>query len=446
MWSSRLAFILAATGSAVGLGNVWRFPYVTAENGGGAFVLIYLACIAVIGLPIMIAEIMMGRHGRRSPINTLRIVAREAGGRSWWQLIGWAGLLAAVLILSFYSVIAGWTLHYVGSYIGGLFSAGPGITDPEATFGGLLASPWTLLGWHTLFMGLTFGVVAAGVEEGLERAVRYLMPAFFLLLVALVGYGMSTGYFGHAIAFLFTPDFGRLTWETVVQAMGQAFFTLSLGMGAIMAYGAYLPHNISAARTGTVVAASDTAVAIIAGLAIYPIMFANGQPLGESGPGLIFQALPLAFAGMGFAGEIYAILFFSLLVVAAWTSAISLMEPVTAYLVESHNRTRRQAAGIMAAATWLLGILSVLSSNLLSDVSVLGRGLLDLKDYIASNLLLPLGGLGVALFAGWAMKQHTTRAELSAISDRTYALWRFVVRFVAPILVAIIFVMKVGEL
>ncbi|WP_208543149.1 sodium-dependent transporter [Marilutibacter alkalisoli] len=366
MWSSRLMFILAAAGSAVGLGNIWRFPYLTSDNGGGAFVLVYLACIVLVGLPILIAEVLIGRHGRMSPINTLRKISREEGSSRGWVAIGWMGIVAGVLILSFYSVVAGWTLHYAWLYLKHLFG-GAGITDPAATFSALLSNPLELTFWHALFMLLTTVVVALGVEQGLERAVRFLMPALLLLLLLLVGYGLTTGHFGEALAFLFKPDFSRITGGVFLSAMGQAFFTLSLGMATMMTYGAYLPREgISIPRTVAAVALTDTSIALLAGMAIFPIVITFGLDPAGGGPGLIFASLPLAFEAMAF-GTVYGLLFFGLLAIAAWTSSISLLEPGTAFLSEKFGiKNRKGAALLLAGLSWAVGLLSVLSLNLWS--------------------------------------------------------------------------------
>ena len=330
-WSGRLAFILAATGSAVGLGNIWKFPYITGENGGGAFVLIYLVCIAIIGIPIMMAEVMLGRRGRQSPINTMRSLAADEGKSHYWAYLGWAGVLAGFLILSYYSVIAGWALAYVFRTGAGVFT---GVTSDGAgsIFSTFISSPETLLAWHTIFMVMTMIVVARGVKSGLEKAVRFLMPSLFILLVIMVGYAMNTDSFSAGLDFLFKPDLERLlylrdaeggyvlqadgskifTWNSVLVAMGHAFFTLSLGMGAIMVYGSYLPKNISIAKTSIVIACMDTLVALLAGMVIFPIVFANELAPG-SGPGLIFVTLPIAFGQMP-AGVLFGTMFFVLLV------------------------------------------------------------------------------------------------------------------------------------
>lgn len=440
MWSSRMAFILAATGSAVGLGNIWRFPYMTSDNGGGAFVLVYLGCIALVGLPILMSEILLGRHGRRSPVNALTDLVRELGASKGWISIGWIGMVAGVLILSFYSVVGGWTLHYSWLYISQLLG-GDGITDPGATFTGLLSSPGELTLWHAVFMVLTLGVVALGVEKGLERAVRFLMPALFVLLLTLVIYGATTGHLGEAAAFLFKPDWSKISGRTFLDAMGQAFFTLSLGMCTMMTYGAYLPKGVSIPQVGVTVALADTGVALMAGLAIFPIVISFGLDPQGGGPGLIFTSLPHAFNAMPF-GIVYGLLFFALLSVAAWTSSISLMEPATAYLVERAGLGRRAAAAVVGAVCWVAGLATVLSFNVWASVRVPehlrvigGKNIMDMIEFVSNNLMLPLGGLLIALFTGWVVKQTLLKDELGSLSPAALSLWRWLVRLVAPLLV-----------
>ena len=440
-WSNRLAFILAATGSAVGLGNIWKFPYVAGENGGGAFVLVYLLCVAVIGIPIMMSEVLLGRRGRQSPINTMRTLALEEGQRRYWGLLGWMGVLAGFLILSYYSVIAGWSLSYVFRTAGGVFT---GVTADgvESIFNGLISDPERLLAWHTIFVVMTTMVVARGVESGLESAVRFLMPALFILLILLVGYAMSQGHFMEGVSFLFRPDFSKLTGQTVLVAMGQAFFTLSLGMGAIMIYGSYLPQDASIARTSITVALSDTLVAVIAGLAIFPIVFANGLPASQ-GAGLIFKTLPIAFGHMP-GGGFFGALFFILLVFAAWTSAISLIEPAVAWLVENHGYSRVFAAVTSGLVTWSIGLGTVFSFNIWSDYQLFGKNFFELLDYLTANIMLPLGGLLIAVFAGWLMSERSSRDELQLQDRRGYTIWHFLVRYVTPVGVIAVFLNVIG--
>ncbi len=440
MWSTRLAFILAATGSAVGLGNVWRFPYTVGEYGGGAFVIVYLLCVAAIGVPIMMAEIMLGRRGRQSPINTMRTLAKQEHKHPAWQLLGWMGIIAGFTILSFYSVVAGWTLAYVFRAAGGAFD-GQSAEAISAAFGEFVGDPERMLAWHTIFMVLCVMVVARGVASGLERAVRFLMPTLFLLLLAMVGYSMTTGHFGEGFAYLFRADFSKLGAEGVLSALGQAFFSLSLGMGAIMIYGSYLTSKASIGTNVVIVAAMDTAVAIISGLAIFPIVFANGlEP--QLGAGMVFKVMPIAFGQMP-GGQFFGTLFFVLLVFAGWTSAISLLEPVVAWLVENLQFSRVRASVLAGLTAWLLGIVSLLSLNVWSSVTVFGMGFMDLFEYLAANIMLPLGGLLIALFAGWALSQASSRDEFD-MGERAYALWRFLIRYLAPIAVTIVLLSAIG--
>ncbi len=439
-WSSRWAFILAATGSAVGLGNIWRFPYITGENGGGAFVLVYLLCVALIGIPIMMSEILLGRRGRQSPINTMSTLAVEEGQSRRWCLLGWMGVVAGFLILSFYSVVAGWTLFYiVKSGFGGF--AGMNGKEIGDLFTDLLSDPGLMLLLHTLFMSLTVIVVSLGVKSGLERAVKFLMPALFLLLLIMVGYAMSTDGFEQGMNYLFQPDFSKLNGSSILAAMGQAFFSLSLGMGAIMVYGSYLPANTSIANTSICIALADTTVAILAGLAIFPLVFSFGLEPG-SGPGLIFVTLPIAFGQMGF-GQILGTGFFILLTFAAWTSSISLLEPAVAWLVENRGMHRVKSAIIAGVIAWSLGIGSVLSFNYWQDYKLFGFTYFDIMDKLTANIMLPLGGLLIAVFVAWLMHSESSRDELST-SDINYGLWKFLVRFVAPIGVLLIFLKAIG--
>jgi NSS family neurotransmitter:Na+ symporter len=445
MWSSRMAFIFAATGSAVGLGNIWRFPYTAGEYGGGAFVIVYLICVAAIGIPIMISEIMLGRRGRQSPINSMRALAEERGVTPAWQLLGWMGILSGFLILSFYSVIAGWTLAYVVRAASGQF-LGLDAGGSTAIFAALTADPERLLAWHTIFMVMVVMVVARGVANGLEQAVRFLMPALFLLLVVMVIYASQAGDFAAGLSYLFTPDFRELqanAGDAILSAMGQAFFSLSLGMGAIMIYGSYLSGHASISRNVVIIAGMDTLVALLAGLAIFPIVFANGLEPG-AGPGLIFETLPVAFGQMPF-GAFFGSLFFVLLVFAAWTSAISLLEPIVAYLVENKGFSRVRAALLSGGMVWLLGIACLLSLNEWSGFTVFGKGILDLFDYVTANVLLPLGGIFIAIFAGWVLDEQISRQELGISNGALiYRLWRLLIRWVAPLCVILVFLNAIG--
>ncbi|MGF1643816.1 MAG: sodium-dependent transporter [Thiotrichales bacterium] len=440
-WSSRLAFILAASGSAIGLGNIWKFPYVTGQNGGGAFVLLYLLCIALIGLPIMIAEIMLGRRGRQSPMNTMATLAREEGAPRIWRWLGGMGIAAGVMILSFYSVIGGWTVAYAVKAAANDFAGGDG-ASMSALFAAFVGSWERLLLWHTLFMVMTMLVVARGVRGGLERATTLMMPGLLLIMVLLLGYAIAEGDFPRALNYLFNPDFSKLTADSVVVAMGQAFFTLSLGMGAIMMYGSYLPDRVSIARSAVVVALADTAVAILAGLVVFPIVFGFGLATG-AGPGLIFETLPIAFGRMP-GGAVIGALFFVMLILAAWTSAISIIEPAVAYLVENRGLSRAGAATVAGMVTWALGIGTVLSFNHWAELKLLGKTFFDWMDYLTANVMLPLGGMLIAVFAAWVMKREHALGELQMADGPAFEIWHVLVRFVAPLGVLLVFLSALG--
>lgn len=442
-WSSRWIFILAATGSAVGLGNIWKFPYMAGENGGGAFVLIYLVCIVLLGIPIMMAEVLIGRRGRQSPVNTMITLAKEEGANKHWVWLGWSGVVAGFLILSYYSVIAGWTLAYILESVSGAF-IGLDRNAVGEVFNNLVASPGRLIFWHTLFMLLTMIVVARGVQEGLEKAIRFLMPALFILLIIMVGYALSTDAFGKGFSFLFTPDFNKITAEGILKAMGQAFFTLSLGMGAIMIYGSYMPHDASIARTSFTVAMADTAVALLAGIAIFPIVFANNlEP--AAGPGLVFVTLPIAFGQMP-GGVFFGTVFFVLLTFAAWSSSISLIEPFVAWLVENKGMTRNHASVLSGIITWVLGLGTVFSFNLWSDIKIFDKTFFDLLDFLTSNIMLPLGGLLIGVFAAWVIKRQSSIEELGMGGGLTYEIWSILVRYITPIGVGLIFLKSIGAI
>ena len=438
LWSSRLVFVLAAAGSAVGLGNIWKFPYIAGENGGGAFVVVYLICIAAIGVPIMVAEVLLGRAGRQSPINTLQTLARRSNASKGWAAIGWLGVLAGFLILSFYAVIAGWAIHYIFQAASGTFTGGDSASI-SGVFDDLLASPWTMLFWHTLFMAATVAIVARGVTRGLEVAVRWFMPILFVLILLLVGYAMAVGDFAAGFGFLFGFDFGALTVAGVQEAMGHAFFTLSIGMGAILAYGAYVPGNVSIPGTVLTIAGVDTLVALAAGLAIFPIVFANPGLEAGAGPGLLFVTLPIAFGNLPL-GAFVGMLFFLLVSFAAITSAISIIEPALAWLVERLGATRTRVAICLGAICWVLGIGSVLSFNVWSGFHIVGeRTFFDFVDYVTQVWMLPIGGFLIVLFAAWVLPKEIVTEQLGFSSGLKWKLWLVLGRVVAPIGVLTVF-------
>lgn len=432
-WVGKWTFILAATGSAVGLGNIWGFPYKAGTNGGGAFVLIYLGCILIIGLPIMISEIIIGRKAGNSPINAMKNVAIESKKSSLWQVVGWSGIFAGILILSFYSVIAGICLNYIF-----ISATSSGAINSSDQFSSVISSPANLIMWHTIFMLMTALIISAGIKDGIGRMVKILMPMLGFLMIFMVIYSMINGDFTKALSFLFAPDFSKVTSDTLLQAMGQAFFSLSLGMGSIMAYGAYMPKDQKVVGSSFTVASLDTLIAMLAGLAIFPIIFAfNLEP--DTGPGLVFVSMLSAFNQMQF-GQFIGPLFFILLSVAALSSSISLLEPGVAYLSEEGILSRKRSAEIISFFIWVLGIGSALSFNIWSDADIIpGKNFLDSMDFIANQILLPLGGVLIAIFVGWFMKESLIKDEIGQTSNALYLIWRFFVKFVAPLCVGYIF-------
>lgn len=440
-WTNRWTFILATAGSAIGLGNIWKFPYMTGINGGSAFVLVFLACIGLVGIPLMMCEIMLGRRAQLNPADGMAALAMEAHASRHWKWLGIMGLVAGLLILAFYSIIAGWVLDYVVRAASGEFKGIDG-TTAQNRFNAFLAAPLELLLWHTLFIVMTLGVVARGVNAGLEQANKILMPALFCILLVLVGYSMAVGDFVRSAHFMFAPDFSKVTPVAVLSALGHAFFSLSLGMGAVMVYGSYLQRHVSIARTTIYVALADTGVGLLVGLAIFALVFANGLEPG-AGPGLIFQTLPIAFGKMP-AGSFIGTLFFLLVAFAAWTSAISLIEPAISWLTENTSLTRKQSAWLIGLTDWVLGIAVLLSFNVWKDVTlVFGLNIFDTLDKLTTTILLPLGGLLMALFAGWVMKTLHVQEELG-LPTAPYQLWRFTIRFISPLAIVAIFLYLFG--
>jgi NSS family neurotransmitter:Na+ symporter len=436
-WSSRWLFVLAAAGSAVGLGNIWKFPYIAGENGGGAFVLIYLVCIAAVGIPIMVSEVLLGRQGRSSPIHTMRKLAKASGRSQRWSVLGWMGVLAGFLILSYYAVIAGWAVNYVWLSGSGAFE-GASAQAVGQSFDDFLASPFELIAYQTAFMILTIWIVGRGVTQGLEAAIRWFMPLLFLLLIALLVYSFNSGGFDQGFAFMFDMKWDAVTADSWLIAMGQAFFTLSLGMGTMMAYGAYVPDDANLGTTVVTIAALDTLIAVAAGLAIFPIVFANGLEVAQ-GPGLTFVTLPLAFGQMPF-GSIFGALFFLLLSFAAITSAISLTEPALSFLTEEYNAKRQRVAISLGVICWALGLGTVFSFNVWSDVTFVG-GLtfFDSVDYFSQNILLPLGGMLITFFAIWLLPRGMVEQQLGIENPILGWAWKVVAGIVAPLGVLAVF-------
>lgn len=430
---------MAATGSAVGLGNIWKFPYIAGENGGGAFVLVYLGCILLVGVPVMMAEVMLGRLGRMSPVNAMRKLTADAGFHGFWNCIGWFGVVAGILILSYYAVIAGWALHYIVEMASGRLQGATG-GHAATTFSGLLANPEKLIFWQSIFMVLTLIVVIGGVTRGLGLAVRVLMPLLFLLLAILLVFAARQGDMAAGASFLFSFRTESLSWAGVLEALGHAFFTLSLGMGAIMAYGAYMPERAPIGKTVVTIAIFDTLVALTAGMVIFPIVFATAGMEPNAGPSLMFQTLPVIFGNMP-GGLFFGTLFFVLVTVAAWSSSISLIEPAVAWMIESLKVGRIAANLFLGAIAWVIGLGTVFSFNRWQNVTLGGNTFFDIMDFVTSSIMLPLTGFFIAVFVGWLMNRDAAIAALGDNAPRVLRLWRWLLAYVSPIAIAIIFVM-----
>jgi NSS family neurotransmitter:Na+ symporter len=447
-WSGRVAFILASIGAAVGLGNIWKFPYTLGSSGGSAFVLVYVIAILIVATPIMLAEMIIGRHARSSAPTAMKKVAVEDGNSPHWAMVGWMGLFALFLVLSFYSVIAGWTAAYLVKSLSGAMT---GLSPAEVgrDFGEFLHKPWQMTAWHFLFTATTVFIVSRGVRIGLEPVVRVLMPALLITLVALVVNSAIVGDFSTAMAYLFTADLSKITPAVVLAAVGQAFFSVNVGIGAVLTYSAYLPKDVNLFRSALIVSSGDTVVALLAGLAIFPIVFANGLDPAE-GPGLLFVTLSTAFAQMP-AGAIIGSGFFAMMIFAGLTSSISMLETMTARASEINGLTRTNAAILIGSGTFLTGLITVFSFSTwenffpLDSIAVFaGKTPFDLIDYIVSNILMPLGGMLYALFAGWWLSKKISVGELGMGEGAVYKLWLLLVRIVAPLAVAAIFVSNLG--
>lgn len=446
-WTSRFAFLMAAIGSAVGLGNVWRFPYLAGENGGGAFILIYAATTLAIALPILISEIMLGRMGRQSPINAMRVLIAEHKTARFWMLIGWGGTIGAFIVLSYYSVIGGWALKYIELSLSGAF-AGETNEIAAGQFSAFVDNPWDVWIWQTLFLAATVVIVAAGVTSGIERAVVLLMPLLFILLAGMALYATTMPGFGEAMKFMFAFNIDKVKPDTVLAAIGQGFFSVSVALGAMMTYGAYLDKDASIGAAAVVIAVADTVVAILAGIAIFPLVFTYGLA-PSSGPGLTFITLPIAFGTIG-SGILIGAVFFVLLSVAAVTSAISLLEPIVAWLEEGIGLGRKWLAVIVGAVAWVAGIGTVLSFNWWADFHPMAAfgvmeemTIFDVLDFTTSNFIMPTVGLMMSLFAGWVLSGKVVAEALGDGAKAWFPLWRFALRFLAPLGVISIFVVNV---
>jgi len=434
-WGSRLGFIMAAAGSAVGLGNIWRFPYTAGENGGGAFILIYLAFVFVIGLSVMIAEFSVGRSTNLAAVGAFKKYSSN------WTFVGVLGVLSSFFIMGFYPVVGGWALAYIVKSFTGLMNSAEAI--PEI-FNAFIGNPIEPLAWMLVFLALNVGIVVKGVSGGIEKAGKVLMPLLFGLLVLLSIRSVSLPGAGAGLDFLLKPDFSKVTGETFLAALGQAFFSLSLGMGAMVTYGSYLSRSENLPQNAFIVTTLDTLVALLAGLAIFPALFAFGlEP--AAGPGLVFVVVPTIFAEMGGLGTIFSALFFIALAVAALTSSVSLLETVTAYFIDQRGMSRKKAVYLMAAAMVVTNILASLSLGVMSGVTIFGAGFFDFFDILTDKIFLAIGGMLVSLFAGWVMKKDVLEKELTNGGEEKFGLfnfWFILVKYVNPI--AIFFVAIAG--
>lgn len=429
-WGSKIGFVLAAAGSAVGLGNIWRFPYVTGQNGGAAFVLVYLALVVVVCASVTLAEMAIGRKAQLNAVGSFR---KLAGGL--WPIVGWMGVAAGFIILSFYSVIGGWTIKYFFHSFSGLMELA---VEGKAgdVFGGFVTDTTMVILYHAVFMAVTIWVVYKGVGEGIEKYCKFLMPALFVILFILIGRSVTLEGAGKGIDFYLRPDFSKITMSSVNAALGQAFFSLSLGMGCMITYGSYVDKNTSLPSSALQVCILDTSVAFLAGLVIFPAVFAFGVDAG-AGPGLTFVTLPSVFAKMP-AGMVWSALFFLLLFIAALTSAISLLEVVASYFIDS-GWGRPKAAVIMGLLIFALGVPSAMS--LAGPPKIAGKDFLDAMDFLSSNVLLPLGGAFISLFVGWFWASDA-RKEVTNDGRITFALseaWIWICRVVAPAAILYIF-------
>jgi NSS family neurotransmitter:Na+ symporter len=421
-WTGTVGFVLASMGSAVGLGNIWRFSYITGEHGGAAFILVYIGCMLAVGLPIMLAEFLIGRRTQRNVVGAFRTLRPH----SFWELTGWLGVVAGFVILSYYAVVGGWVLHYLYLSLADNFQ-GRSAEQISALFTALSSSPLTQVFWHAVFMAMTIAIVARGVSGGLEWGNKIMMPLLFLLLCVLLVYALQTDGARQGLAFLLRPRWHQISAEGVLEALGQAFFSLSVGMGVMITYGSYLSRDTNLVRAGLYIAVSDTAVALLAGFVIFPLVF-TFQLEPASGPGLIFRTLPITFSLLP-AGQLIAALFFLLLTFAALSSAISLLEVVVAYCIDEKGWSRAWASWGLGGAIFLCGI-----------PSALGEWFLGVMDTLATNYLLPLGGLLIALFTGWALSTKERHGEFMSgeIRQVFYTGWVLLLRFITPVAVALI--------
>ena len=433
---------MASIGFAVGLGNIWRFPYVTGENGGSAFVVVYLLCAFGIGVPILMAEVMLGRRGGLAPPGSVQVVAADNNRSPMWAWLGQLNLLTAFCILIAYGVVAGWVLYYLTQAIAGSLLGFDAVASANH-FDALLADAPTLIFWALAVLVIAGGIIYGGVEKGIERAVTFLMPLMFMLLVGLVIFNVFAGGMPQTLEYLLAPDFSKVNASMVLAAVGQAFFSIGVAMAGMMMFGAYLPRSISIGESAVMIVTADTLVALLSGFVIFPMVFHNGLDPTE-GTGLIFQTLPVAFAQMP-GGQLISVLFFLLLSVAAITSVVGLCEPLGAWLAERFRWSRHRSSVVLIAAAIGAGLVSVLSYNHWADVTLFGKSLAAVIDYVPSQIFLPLGGLLIAMFVAWFVKEDYCRDELALENETLFLTWRRLMRYLVVPAVAVILVSGVSE-
>ena len=438
-WSSRRAFVFAAAGLAIGLGDIWKFPLLVEQGGGGAFILLYMGCLLVIGMPLLMAEIALGRHGGHSPITGMRLLTAGKQASPLWQYLGMLLTLSAVLILSYYSVIGGWILAYAVRAGAGVFQAVDTAAGIRTTFTQFIADPEKLLAWHTIFMVMTVCINGARFRQGVESALKLLVPAIFVLLLLLLSYAIAIGAFNRGVEVLLQSDFSELTPEYIMEAIGRAFFSLGLAVGGMMVYGAYLSKSTSVAYVSFLVVIIDILVAVLAGLVVYSIVFAVGvEP--AAGVTLVFEAMPIAFGKLK-EGVYFGALFFVLLLLVAWTSAIALLEPVVAWLTEKYGWSRARSATAAGLVIWAIGTVNLLSFNLWAfKFNFLGdektNGVFDILDIATSKMLVPISAILIAVFAGWIMTREQSITAIRLRAGLVYFIWSPLIRLVVPISIA----------
>ena len=443
-WSSKFLFLAVAIGSAVGISNIWKFTYVAGANGGGAFVLIYVLALAGVALPALIAEFLIGRRGGASMVGTMRALSQREGISTAWRLYALVAITAIFIALSFYCVVAGWTIDYfVQSLVGRL--KGVSADQASAALGAMQAAPARMAFYEAIFIALTAVIVAQGLHKGIERVLKWLTPGLFVILLMLFVYAIVAADFAAGFAFLFKPDFSKLTAEIVLMAVGQAFFSLGVGVGVMMTIGAYMKKDFSIVRSAIVVAVADGGVALVAGMAIFPIVFTYHLSPAE-GPGLIFATLPIAFGQMP-GGAVFGGLFFLLMAIAALTSAITILEAVIASLEDTTRFSRGTLSLVSGIALWVFGLGTVFSFNIWSQVHPMAwlgvltdRTVFGVLDYLVSNILMPVGGILVAVLAGWALSRASCVDELGVGDGRLFRLWRFLVRYIVPVAIGGVFI------